>query len=523
MSRYFLGLDSSTQSLSAVVIDLDERVVVADVSLNFDQVLPGYGTRDGVFRAADPAVIHASPLQWVEALDLMFARLRESGVALERVVAVSGSGQQHGSVYLNATAASVLSSLDPAVPLVRQLSGSLSRATAPIWMDSSTGRECAEITEAMGGPAAVAEATGSAAFERFTGPQIRKFSREEPAAYADTAHIALVSSFLCSVLSGRLAPIDPGDGAGMNLMDIRTCHWHPAAVAATAPGLAGKLPALAGRGHVVGPLSRYFVERYGLSAAALSVIWSGDNPCSAVGLGLVQPGQVAISLGTSYTYFGTMAACRVDPRGEGHVFGNPAGGYMALNCFKNGGLLRAHTRDRYGLDWGGFARAMASVPPGNRGRLLLPWLDTEIVPRVLQPGIRRKNLPEDDVAGNCRGVVEAQMMAMRVHAEWMGQAPVKIHATGGASADASVLQVMADVFQCPAQPFAVTKSAALGAALIASEAAHRHAGQPLAWPEVVRGFTAADERRQVLPRPETAAVYALLMRDYADFERATTA
>ena len=96
MSRYFLGLDSSTQSLSAVVIDLDDRLVVADVSLNFDQVLPHYGTRDGVFRAADPTVIHASPLQWVEALDLMFMRLRESGVALDRVVAVSGSGQQHG-------------------------------------------------------------------------------------------------------------------------------------------------------------------------------------------------------------------------------------------------------------------------------------------------------------------------------------------------------------------------------------------------------------------------------------------
>ena len=519
MPRLFLGLDSSTQSLSAVAIDLETGAVVLDRSINFEKRLPHHGASDGVLRAEDPRVVHAPPLMWIEALDLLLQELKDEGFPLRDVAAVSGSGQQHGSVYLNARASAILQGLQPTQPLAAQLAPALARPTAPLWMDSSTGAECAEIPAALGGPTAVAEATGSAAFERFTGPQIRKFHKQEPAAYAQTAHIALVSSFLCSVLSGRIAPIDPGDGAGMNLMDIRARQWHPAALAATAPDLARRLPPLAASGSVVGPIHAYFVQRYGFSPACQSIIWSGDNPCSVVGLGLVQPGLAAISMGTSYTYFGTMAECRVDANGEGHVFGSPAGGYMALNCFKNGGLARARVRDQFKLDWNGYRAALASVPPGNHGRLMLPWFEPEIVPRVLEPGVRRLNLPEDDAAANCRGLVEAQMLTMRLHGQWLGIRPQILFATGGASEDPSVLQIMADVFACPAQPFAVTKSAALGAALIAAEAWHRAAGTPRPWSDVVAAFTATDATRRVHPNPAAIPVYDQLLTAYAAFER----
>ena len=100
----------------------------------------------------------------------------------------------------------------------------LSRPVSPIWMDSSTGAECREIAAAVGGDATLAQHTGSRAFERFTGPQIRKFATHEPAAYAATDRIHLVSSFLASLLAGRHAPIDPGDGSGMNLMDLDVGH-----------------------------------------------------------------------------------------------------------------------------------------------------------------------------------------------------------------------------------------------------------------------------------------------------------
>ncbi len=66
---------------------------------------------------------------------------------------------------------------------------------------------------------------------------------------------------MASLLSGKIAPIDFGDGAGMNLMDIRKKNWNHDALKATAPGLVKKLPPLADSGHVIGPVSAYFVRQ----------------------------------------------------------------------------------------------------------------------------------------------------------------------------------------------------------------------------------------------------------------------
>lgn len=496
MARLFLGLDSSTQSLSAVVINFDTRQVVYEASLNFDQALPHYRTVNGVLPHSDPLVKHSPPQMWAEALDLMFAQMRRDKVALRDVLAVSGSGQQHGSVYLKAD-------------------GRLARPTSPIWMDSSTSAECAEIREALGGRKATAAATGSDTFERFTGPQIRKFFKTEPAAYAATAHIALVSSYLAGLLAGKIAPIDHGDGAGMNLMDIRRKQWHPAALAATAPDLDQKLPALTESWQVIGPVSR----RFGLNEKAVALVWSGDNPCSVIGLGLIREGMVAISLGTSDTYFGYLKDCRVDERGEGHVFGAPTGDYMSLICFKNGSLAREKIRDLYRLDWTGFNQAIARTPPGNNGGLLLPWFEAEIVPRVNTPGIHRFNLDAGNAAANCRAVVEAQMMSMRLHSQWMNVRPSRILATGGASTNTTILQVMADVMNCPVARIEVAKSAALGAALRAAHGYFLHNAQPVGWEQVVAGFTDPVCGSEIQPDFAATGVYDPLIEKYARSER----
>lgn len=520
MSRLFLGLDSSTQSLTAVVVDLDARRVVYEKGLNFDAALPAYGTRNGVLRGDNPCVVHAPPLMWAEALDVLLAQMRRDGVNPGAILAIAGSGQQHGSVYLNEGFDAALARLDPARPLKDQLGGVFSRATSPIWMDSSTGAECAEITAAMGSPQALAEATGSAAFERFTGPQIRKFFKQDPAGYEATRHIALVSSFMASLLVGRVVPVDHGDGAGMNLMDIRGKGWHPKALAATAPGLAGRMPAPVEPWASFGVVAPYFVRRHGLRADARVIAWSGDNPNSVVGLGLVEPGMFAISLGTSDTCFGTMAACRTDPRSEGHVFGSPAGGYMTLVCFKNGSLARERIRDAHGLDWKGFSEALRTTKPGLDGRsLMLPWFEPEITPRVLKPGVRRRGLDPADAAADCRAVVEAQMMAMRNHTLWMGVRPSRIYATGGASANAQILQIMADVHGCPVFRFETTSSAALGAALRAAHGWLLATGARPDWRDVVRGLAEPVASSEVRPTPGIGAIYDPLARAHAAFEQ----
>jgi xylulokinase len=520
MAKLFLGLDSSTQSISAVVIDCDRRKVVYDKSLNFDQALPKYGTQNGVLPNRNPLVKHSSPLMWADALDRLFAVMKKDGVALGNILAISGSGQQHGSVYLNDQAAGVLANLNPKKSLVENLRGVFARKTSPIWMDSSTAAECAEIRKKLGGIKATATATGSDTFERFTGPQIRKFYKTEPKAYAQTDSIALVSSFMASLLAGKIAPIDHGDGAGMNLMDIQKKAWHPKALEATAPNLRKKLPRLAESWHFVGSVSPYFVKKYGLNPRAQTFAWSGDNPCSVIGLGLIKSGMVAISLGTSDTYFGSMKHCQTDAHGEGHVFGSPTGDYMTLICFKNGSLAREKIRDAYGIkDWKKFGAALTATKPGGNGGILLPWFEAEIVPRVNKPGIHRFDLDAKDAAANCRAIVEAQMMSMRLHSQWMKVAPDCIYATGGASDNVPLLQVMADVMNCRVLRIEVAKSAALGAALRAAHGWLVHNGQKPKWEKIVAGFTKPIPGSEIRPNPKAAKVYDRLIKKYAACER----
>ena len=519
MAKLFLGLDSSTQSLSAVVIDLDTRKVVYENSINFDQALPQFKTKNGVLPNRDPLVKHSSPLLWTAALDLLFAQMQQDGVALGQVLAISGSGQQHGSVYLNEKIVAALASLNPKKSLLENLDGVFARKTSPIWMDSSTAKECAEIRKKLGGVKFTASRTGSDTFERFTGPQIRKFHKTEPKAYEKTAHIALVSSFVASLLAGKIAPIDFGDGAGMNLMDIRRRVWNHDALKATAPSLAGKLPPLAASGQVIGPVSLYFVQKFGLNSEAVATVWTGDNPASVIGLGLIKSGQVAISLGTSDTFFGTMKNCVTDETGEGHVFGSPTGDYMTLICFKNGSLAREKVRELYKIaDWKKFGDLVAQTPPGNNGAVLLPWFEAEIVPRVNKPGIHRFNLDENSVAANGRAIFEAQMLSMRLHSQWMEVAPEQIFVTGGASKDTALLQVLADVMQCRVLRIEISKSAALGAALQAAHGWLTAEGKKPKWEKIVAGFTAPVPGSEIRPDKKNAKIYDQMLDKYAACE-----
>src|SRR5687768_12151893 len=106
----YLGLDSSTQSLTAVIIEITgpTRRVVHQATLVFDADLPQYGTTNGVTPSDDASVRTAPPLMWVEALDRMMAHLTMVDLDWSGLAAVSGSAQQHGSVYLNARAAVAL-------------------------------------------------------------------------------------------------------------------------------------------------------------------------------------------------------------------------------------------------------------------------------------------------------------------------------------------------------------------------------------------------------------------------------
>jgi xylulokinase len=426
-------------------------------------------------------------------------------------------------VYLNESAASALGQLRGEKPLKGQLAHIFSRSTAPIWMDTSTAAQCAELEAGVGGRQALLELTGNTAFERFSGPQIRKFAQEDPAAYQRTSNIGLVSSYMASLLAGKLVPVDPGDGSGTNLMDLGSRQWSPNALAACAAGLEHKLLPIIPSDRLAGPLSPYFVSRYGFAPNCQVFPFSGDNPCSLIGLGLVEPGQVALSLGTSDTLFACMDQPRVSAEGEGAVFASPDGThYMALICFLNGSLAREAVRDQNGLDWKTFGEALRKTPPGNKGALMLPYFAPEIVPKVATAGVVRHCLDPQDTQAEVRAVIEAQAFSSKLHSEWMGVAIRSLCVTGGASANEEILRVFADVHGCPVHRFETPNAAALGAALRAYHGHLKTSGTPKPWKEITAPFAKPLPGSTIQPNPAATKVYNDLIQDYRELEKMHT-
>jgi xylulokinase len=506
---FFLGLDCSTQSLSAIVVDTAEGRIVVDEAVNFGSDLPGYGSPQGVLENSDPRIRHSDPLMWVEALDLVLARVKSGGFDWSQVSGISGAGQQHGSVYLKERLRDA-GRWRANQNLVEQLEPLLAYPTSPMWMDSSTGEECREIAEAAGGRERVLKLSGSIPIERFTGPQIRKIWKTEPNTYRQTAEIHLVSSFMASLLTGSSAPIDLGDAAGMNLLDLATGRWNASLLDATAPGLAAKLQAPVASHKRVGGIAPYFVERYGFRPGTPVIAFTGDNPSSLVGMGASAPGTRLLSLGTSDTVFAAMDGPRTDPNGYGHVFGNPAGGFMSLICFTNGSLAREQVARRFGMDWPRFTAAIQETSPANHNNLLLPYFTAETTPR-LGAGVElfgsESFVTWQEPAQAVRAVVEAQALSMRRFSEWIGHAPKQLVLTGGASRNAGIQRILADVFQCPVRTLRLRNASALGGALRAAQAAGG-----CAWKELFASFVALDPDVHVVPNASVRAAYEHLGR-----------
>lgn len=119
-SSLFLGLDLSTQQLKVIAID-DKLSIVFEESVIFDKDLPQFHTKDGVCRHKDMLCVTVPTLLWVTAFDLLLRRMKEKGFEFDRVVCLSGTGQQHGSVYWKSGSEKLLKNLDPEKRLSDQL------------------------------------------------------------------------------------------------------------------------------------------------------------------------------------------------------------------------------------------------------------------------------------------------------------------------------------------------------------------------------------------------------------------
>ncbi|KAF5103661.1 hypothetical protein D0Z03_000133 [Geotrichum reessii] len=496
MSLY-LGLDLSTQQLKGIVVDADlNQVEIANVEFEVD--LPEYKTVKGVYSNPETNEVQAPVVMWLDALDLLFERLRaKKSFDFAQIRGVSGACQQHGSVYWNSQAPIALSKLSSGASLRAQLKNSFAWNVSPNWQDASTAKECAQFEAAVGGADQLAAITGSKAHRRFTGPQILRVQHRLPEVFAATDRVALVSSFLASVLAGEYVDIDESDACGMNLWDISKKRLVPEVLALFDDAEKVK--------RIVGPInqdgktpvariSQYFVQVYGFSSKCFIVPFTGDNPGTILSLPL-KPNDVIVSLGTSTTAL--VVTHNYVPSSLYHMFAHPVvpSAYMGMLCYCNGSLARERVRDEVNGEtasksWDKFNAIAESyitssktlvldehkigfyfplneiIPTVDACQVRLTWNSTTTDAKVSTKSNKFSDVTEDVI-----GILESQALSIRYYLDGMltstDRRPRRVYYVGGASQNLTICAAFSRVLVPSAGAYRVADmkdACALGAA-----------------------------------------------------------
>ncbi|KAF9054509.1 D-xylulose kinase [Panaeolus papilionaceus] len=485
----FLGLDLSTQQIKAVLLD-EQSNVVHEAAVNFDRDLPHYGTTSGAIKGPGTGEVTSPVRMFLEAIDLLFQRLKDDGVLFDTIAAISGAGQQHGSVYWSTEAESLLSKLDPTQTLADQLfPAAFSWDKAPIWQDSSTTEDCKILEQEFGGAQKLADCTGSRAYERFTGSQISKLRRLNPEIYNKTARVSLISSFIPSVFLGHIAPIEISDASGMNLMDVLSCKWNDRLLEICGgPELRTKLGLEPVPGGVsLGKIDAWWVKKWGLSPDCIIAPFTGDNPATVVSLSA--PGDALLSLGTSTTFLLSIPPSDRPPKRftTSHLLAHPAhlDSQIAMLCYKNGALAREHVRDSYANHhWHIFNELIESTPPGCDGITGFYFPLPEIIPpnvtgeffftsNLIKTTVNPPIPLTDNIPPNIhpRAIMESQFLSIRSRiAAILPENSPHLHRlviSGGSSANQTIRQLAADIFDMDVYVSETKEAAASGGALLA--------------------------------------------------------
>jgi xylulokinase len=440
--KLFLGLDVSTTGAKALLIDEKGDVISsATAPLTLSTPHPLWSEQD--------------PHEWwngiAKSIRQALEKVHEPGSA---VTAIGLTGQMHGLVLLDEQG----EVLRPAI----------------LWNDQRTGAQCDEMRLRLGREHLI-QITGNDALTGFTAPKVLWVQQNEPETYARARHILLPKDYIRYRLTGEYA-MDKADGSGTILFDLKTRNWSPEVLSALDIPAEWLPPTFEGPA-VTGVVSASAAGETGLIPGTPVVGGGGDQAAQAVGVGAVQPGIIALTLGTSGVVFASTESPLIEPEGRLHAFCHAMPGrwhFMGVMLSAAGSLQWYHDTLAPQMSFDDLVNEATNIPAGSEGLLFLPYLSGERTPypdpqaRGAWVGLTlrhtRAHLTRAVLEGVAFGIKDSFMLIQNAGLGSINQ----VRISGGGARSPLWRQIMADVLGVELVTVNTIEGAAFGAALLAA-------------------------------------------------------
>jgi xylulokinase len=487
-----IGIDIGTSGAKAIAIDEDGKVVAsATEEYGLDTPRPLWSEQD--------------PERWWQATVVALRRLLLSpGVSADSIDGVGLTGQMHGLVLLDGNG----EVLRPAI----------------LWNDQRTGSQCEEITRRAGGLETVVGLTGNAVLPGFTAGKLLWVKQNEPDVFERAAHFLLPKDYIRYRLTGAFFT-EVSDASGTALFDVKRRRWSEEM--AELVGVPHNwFPECAESPVASATISEVASVATGLRAGTLVAGGAGDQAAQAVGSGIVKPGVISVTTGTSGVVFAYQERYEAECEGRVHVFCHAVpGAWHSMGVMLSAGGALRWFRDSLGHSEKAIAtitgedtyeilmREAACAPAGCEGLLFLPYLTGERTPYP-DPNARGAFVGltlRHGKAELARAVLEGVAFGLRDSLELIQRLGVPIHqvrASGGGARSPLWRQIQADVFDAELVLTDITEGAAFGAALLAGVGVGVYPSVEAAASQAVR-LTG-----RTLPQADVAPVYRQLYPVY---------
>jgi xylulokinase len=317
--------------------------------------------------------------------------------------------------------------------------------------------------------------------------------QEEPDVYAKARQILLPKDYIRFKLTGDYA-MDRAGGAGTLLFDLKSRTWSDEVLQALEIDPAW-LPETFEGTDVTGTISAEAAELTGLKAGTPVVGGGGDQAAQAVGVGAVEPGIIALTVGTSGVVFAPTPSALIQPEGRLHAFCHAVPGqwhFMGVMLSAAGSLQWYRDTIAPDVDFDDLVNEATDIPPGCEGLFFLPYLTGERTPypdplaRGAWVGLTIRHTR----AHMTRAVLEGVAFGLKdsftlIQNAGLGEI-TQVRVSGGGAKSPLWRQMMADILGSELVSVNTTEGAAYGAALLAGVGAGVWSDTPTACKQVIQ-------------------------------------